>query len=382
MGELKQRGNIWWIRYCRNGRRYEESTRSKKKGDAVNLLKLREGDSAKGLPVTPAIGRLTFDDAIADVQADYTTNGKRSADAVERRTRLHLLPFLGGKRMVAITTADLRRFTAHRQAQGASNAEINRELALVKRAYRLAMQAGKLLTMPHVPMLKEANTRSGFFEADQFVSVKGHLPTALQPIVEFAYITGWRVDSEILPLEWRQVDFTAGEVRLDPHSTKNGEGRVFPMTDDLRALLEPLHTAYEARQKAGQLAPWVFVRMVAKGRRGPKAPKPIKRFDKAWKAAAKAAGCPAHIRHDFRRSAVRNMVRRGVPERVAMLLTGHKTRSVFERYNIVSEGDMKTAAIQLAGLTGTGMGQSATGTADASPQVVQFAKKIGGAARI
>ena len=95
--------------------------------------------------------------------------------------------------------------------------------------------------------------------------------------------------------------------------------------------------------------PWVFFRMVATGRRGPKSPKPITRFTKAWKAACVAAGCPGRIPHDFRRTAIRNMVRRGVPERVAMKLTGHKTRSVFERYNIVSEGDLRTAAAQLRG---------------------------------
>ena len=88
-------------------------------------------------------------------------------------------------------------------------------------------------------------------------------------------------------------------------------------------------------KKAGQIVPWVFFRMVADGRGGEKHPKPIRAFNKAWKAACIAAGCPGRIPHDLRRTAVRNMVRRGVPERVAMQLTGHKTRSVFERYNIV-----------------------------------------------
>lgn len=207
-------------------------------------------------------------------------------------------------------------------------------------------------------MLKEDNRRTGFFEAEQFVSVYAHLPPALKPIIEFAYITGWRIVSEVLPLEWRQVDFEAGEVRLDPGTTKNGEGRVFPFTDDLRRMLEEQRAEHLKLRKSGKVQPRVFFRMVAKGRRGPKEPRSIRSLNKAWDVACIAAGCPGRIPHDLRRTAVRNMVRRGIPERVAMQLAGHKTRSVFERYNIVSNGDLRAAAAKLQGLTGTKKGQS------------------------
>ena len=117
--------------------------------------------------------------------------------------------------------------------------------------------------------------------------------------------------------------------------------------------LEDQYTEHRTLKRAGHITPWVFVRQVAKGRRGPKMPKRVLSIRKAWKAACQAAGLPGRIPHDFRRSAARNMVRAGVPERVAMQLTGHKTRSVFERYNIVSDGDLAHAAIRLSGqLTG------------------------------
>ena len=216
--------------------------------------------------------------------------------------------------------------------------------------FSLAIQAGKLLYKPHIPLLREDNVRTGFFEPDQFRCVLGHLPEEIQPLVTFADITGWRITSEVLPLQWRQVDFDAGEVRLDSGTTKNNDGRVFVMTDDLLALLKAQQAEHERLKKAGHICPFVFFRLVADERGGEKKPRQVKAFTKAWKNACRAAGCPGRIPHDLRRTAVRNMVRVGIPERVAMKLTGHKTRSVFERYNIVSEGDLGAAALRLNGL--------------------------------
>jgi integrase len=173
------------------------------------------------------------------------------------------------------------------------------------------------------------------------------LTPEIADVVRFAFITGWRIASEVTPLEWRNVNFAAGEVRLNPGPTKNGEGRVFPMTDDLRALLQERHAAHDALKKAGQIEPWVFWRMVAKKRGGPKAPKRITTFTKQWKAACLAAGLPGRIPHDLRRSAVRTFVRHGIGEHISMKLSGHKTPSVFRRYDIVSPDDLQNAARKL-----------------------------------
>ena len=76
-------------------------------------------------------------------------------------------------------------------------------------------------------MLKERNVRTGFFEREQIERILAHLPSAIRPAVQFAHITGWRIPSEVLKLQWRHVDFEARVVRLDPHTTKNDEGRTF-----------------------------------------------------------------------------------------------------------------------------------------------------------
>src|SRR5438128_3627249 len=80
----------------------------------------------------------------------------------------------------------------------------------------------------------QRNVRTGCFEREQFERVLDLLPTAVRPVVRFAYITGWRIPSEVLPLQWRHIDFEARVVRLDPHTTKNDEGRTFPFTDALQ----------------------------------------------------------------------------------------------------------------------------------------------------
>ena len=234
------------LKYYRNGRPIVESSGTDDKTEAKRILKSREGDIAKGLPLGPKVGRIRFEEAAEDIINDYVTNNRRSLDELERRIRLHLKPALGGRRMAAIATPEIRAFVARRQEAGASNGEINRELTVLKRMFTLAVQGGKLLHRPHIPMLREDNVRTGFFEREQLEALLPHLPGEIRPIVQFAYVTGRRIASEILPLEWRQVDLGAGEVRLDPGTTKNNEGRVFKLTPELRSLLECQKAAGEA----------------------------------------------------------------------------------------------------------------------------------------
>jgi integrase len=342
---VKKESAVYWIQYYRNGAPIRESTGTASFTEAKTMLNNREGDVAKGIPITPKMGRLKFSEMAADVVNDYKANGRDSLGDLERMLEKHILPFFGEARASAITTVEIRRYIARRQEEPSgrhgkgktANGTINRELTAIKRAFSLAAQAGNILVKPHIPMLKENNVRTGFFEREQFESVRDHLPEDVRPIATFAYITGWRIRSEVRFLQWPQVDLKAGVVRLEPGTTKNDEARIFPLTEDLRAVLEEQKAKSDALRKRGIICPWVFHRQG----------KPIKEFRRSWKSACKAAGVPGRIPHDFRRTAVRNLVRAGIPERVAMQMTGHKTRSVFERYNIVSEGDLFDAARRL-----------------------------------
>jgi integrase len=364
MGQIRKRGGVYWIRYYRGGRRFEESARTAKYEKARDLLKEREGDIAKGMAVSSQIGRLRFEDAAADIEAEYQVNGRRSLRDLKARITLHLTPYFAGRRMSSLTTSDVRAYTKARMDAGAAAGTINRELAILKRMFTLAVKATKLMVRPHIPMLAEDNVRVGFFERETFEAVRAALPADLRPIATFAYLTGWRIPSEILSLQWRQVDLQVGTVRLDPGTTKNRDGRLFPFGDhlpELRALLEAQRattTALETSQHV--ICPWVFHR---RGRR-------VRAFRGAWAAACTAAGCPTMIPHDLRRTAVRNLERAGVSRSVAMQLTGHKTEAVYRRYAIVSEGDLG-AGLEKLGLLGAG---TIAGTKWRRGKVRQFAK--------
>jgi len=353
-----------WIKYYQNGRAVRESTGTEKETVARRILRLREGDVEKGIPIDPKMGKITFEDAADDLLNDYSTNKKKTYDHAKRRIDLHLAPFFRGKRLASITTATVRAFIASRQSEeikvspartivhsngrreeieavtkSASNAEINRELSVLKRMFTLAVQANKLHGKPHIPMLREDNVRRGFFERKQFEAVRDGLPSPLRPIVTFAYLTGWRLSSEILKLEWRQVDMNAREVRLDPGTTKNREGRTFPFTAELEQVLKTLDGDRERLKDAGKIVRYVFCRNDED--------EPIKNIRGAWQTACRAAGVPGRLLHDFRRTAVRNLERAGVPRSAAMAMVGHKTEAIYRRYAIVDAGALKDAAAKI-----------------------------------
>jgi integrase len=347
MGQIRKRGAFYQIRFYRNGQRIEESTGYTKYDDARDLLKKREGAIADGVPITAKSTRLTFDDAAADVVSDYTVNKRRSLDDLERRINLHLTPAFGGRTLGSITSADARAFAARRMMSSASSGEINRELATLKRIFRLAVQSERYHgRVPHIALLDEDNVRTNFLDDEMMATIGALLPAPVRPVIRFAYITGWRVASEILPLTWAQVDRKTWSIRLNAGATKNRRGRTIDVSEnlELRELLDALWTDHKALEKAGKIVPWVFTR---RGKR-------IKNIRHAWEDACRDAGYPGRLMHDLRRSAVRNLVRAGVADTIAMKITGHVTRSVFDRYNITSDSDVRAGL----GAVGTNRGDN------------------------
>jgi len=346
-GSVFQRGAVWWVKYYHNGKPYRETSGSEKESDARKLLKKRLGEIALGRFIGPDAEQVRIRELAKDYLNDYRINGRKSLDKAERMVKRldedgkdkdsALLAYFGDYKAHSVGTDRVKAYLAKRLEAGAANATINRELAALKRMFSLGIQAEKIHRKPYIPMLKENNVRTGFFEHGEFVAFRGALPDYLQPVATFAYYTGWR-KRNILDLMWNQVDLNARTVRLNPGTTKNDAGQLVILDGEL---LEAIRKQWERRKVAEipghsptLLCPFVFH----------KDGKPIKDYRDAWNEARKATGLTTKILHDFRRTAVRNMVRAGVHERVAMMISGHKTRSVFDRYNIVSEDDLREAA--------------------------------------
>jgi len=232
-----------------------------------------------------------------------------------------------------ITTAQIQAYAAARLDEGAKPATINKELSALGRMFTLAVREGRMQYRPPVPKLRAQNARSGFLDPADFAAFCAELPEVLRPVARFAYLTGWR-KGEVLGLQWRQVDLKGGSIRLEAAQSKNGEGRVLAFDPD-SALAEVLAFQMQHRRLD---CPYVFHR---NGRQ-------IRDLYHAWRATAERAGRPGLMLHDFRRSTARNLVRAGVPERVAMSVTGHKTRAIFDRYNIVSETDLREASARVS----------------------------------
>jgi integrase len=270
----------------------------------------------------------------------------------------------GRVRACDVTTDHVRRYIEARLAEGAQSATINRELALLKRAFNLGRECTppKIRMVPYIPMLQERNTRKGFLESDGYSRVAAECATVgvwMRAIFECGYTYGWRHE-ELLDLLVRQVGLLTDGIRLDAGETKNGEAREVAMTKTVRALLIECVQGKKPND-------CVFTR---------EGGRPVRDFRKSWQNVCCAAGvgelvcrecnetvdaekrCTSCGRernredlkysgllfHDLRRTAVRNMIRAGIPERVAMQISGHLTRSVFDRYHIVSPKDLTEAA--------------------------------------
>ena len=329
-----------------NGRQVRRSCETTSKKMAEDILCKVKTQVLEGKFFEVEARETTYEELCQLILDDYRINSRKTADKLGR-TLKHLDGWFSGTKASEITTPVIKSYIVSRQDAGAANATINREMAALKRMFNLGMRATPpmVLSVPYILHLKENNARSGYFSHHEYLALKEALPSYFRPVVTMAYYTGMR-KNEILGLRWPQVDLKEAKITLTPQDTKNGEGRAVFMAGEL---LEAMRFQKAVRDRLHPDCQWVF--FTEEGKRV--------KYIKPWRKACKETGLIGKYLHDFRRTAVRNMVRAGVPERVAMMVSGHKTRSVFDRYNIVNEADLRTAAKRVQERVSTILAQSA-----------------------
>lgn len=335
-GSIYPRGGVYWIKFYRHGKPFRESSHSDSYEEAERLLKRRQGEVVTGRFAGLGPERTRMSELFADVLEDYRMQRRASADDVDSRIRVHLNPAFGETRAADLNTQDLKRYISKRRDARAADASINRELAIVRRAFTLATAADppKVNRIIKVPRLHEDNVRCGFLEHDQYIKLRNELPPHARLLLVIGYHTGIR-SGELRKIRWNQVDFVSAEIRLSGPQTKNRKPRTVPIYGEMR---EWLLMTKEERDQRWPTCEWVFAK---NGHQ-------VGDFRKVWEPACTRAGVPGLLFHDLRRSAVRNMERAGIPRKVAMEISGHRTESVYRRYDIVSRRDLMIAGDKLA----------------------------------
>ena len=337
-GRVFQRGRLWWIAYYENGREQRESSGSRERKEAVKLLRQRLGEvvfsmthsAAPKMEPAPAV---TMQDLFDLVEQDHQLNNRTSQSngICLRRMRKHF----GRYTVQACTRLVISHYMAARQRAGRKPSTINREIAVLRVAFRLGYEHDLVQRMPVIKRLPELGVRNEFFTRAEIDALLPCLPGYLRDVVLFGFLTGWR-KGEITGLRWSNVNRAEAVIRLEPAQNKSRDVRVLALQGELAALIE---RRWQAR-KAGRI---LTLHVFHRGGR------PLIHFRKTWTKACLKAGLGRRWFHSLRRSAARNMSLQGIPEKVIMSIMGHKTRVMFDRYNIVTEADQRAYAKRLFG---------------------------------
>jgi integrase len=419
-GSIYQNGSaVWWVKFYVRGIARRESSHSTDRKVAEKLLKRRLAEVETKTYIVRT--NVKIDELIADLFAEYRQQGRKSIKTAEWRWKKHLEPFFRKLPADDLNTDLVQRYCAKREAEEASGGSINRELAFLKRAFHLAMRRTppKVRACPVMPMYKESAPRSGFLEDAKYTPLAMECSKVglwLRALLTTAYSFAFR-KGELLSMRVKQIDLSAGTIRLEAGTTKNGEARVVKMTREVSTLL----TACVIGKKPDD---FVFTRENGK---------PVEGFRKVWASVCTRAGvgwlvcgdCLAEAKaeakesrsalvipppadengrcpdcgkmwkrsqlkyaglsvHDLRRTGARNLRRLAVTESVAMRIGGWKTRSVFDRYNIIDEADLADAARRLDEKQNSNAPQfghdsgivAEKGTKNAAPTQLNFAAAV------
>ena len=346
MGRAFKRGEIWWVAVCHHGKERRYSTGSTDENAVAKLLKKKFTEIERtGRLADRREDRLLWRDLAAGVIEHKVV--KRSKSKAHETHLKRLGSFFDGFRAIDIKPNPVRKYVADRIKDGAAIATVNAELSVLKLALNIAHRDERLSAVPYIAKLEGEHVRQGFVKPGDFERLVEYLPAHLKDPIRFLYLSSWRTH-EIRTLEWKHIDLErkggaliGGTITLAEENSKTGEGRVLRLKGEFLDVI--------ARAAANRRLDCLHV-FHDHGR-------PLGRFRDAWHTAVTAAGLGKFDDdkkwhglnpHDLRRSGIRNAIRSGVDRDVAMAVSGHKTGTVFSRYNISSTDDLDLAAEQIS----------------------------------
>ena len=332
LGSIYQRGNVLWIKYYRSGQPIRESSHSDRYEDAELMLKRRQGEIAVGRFAGLKPERIRVRQLLEELIEDYRDREIRSLAKCECRIRKNVIPALGDIRAADFGTEHVKRYKRRRKREGAANATINRELELLQRAFGMGYEAEPqiVVRVPRIEMYEENNVRTGIVEHDNYMKLRDTFPPHYRLLFVVGYHLGARLGA-LLQIQWPQVNLRRDEIRLEASATKDKRARLLPIYGEMKHWLE---MAYEERDPN---CPYVFQ----------VGGKPMIFNWRTWNELCELAGVSGFHFHDLRRTALTNMIWSGIPEKVAMEISGHRTRRTFERYHIVSDRNVREVASRM-----------------------------------
>ncbi len=329
-GEKRRAGIYWWkIGHDRM------STGCRREQDAQAWVVERLVEMRRGHLIGVRQAPLRWDEMERMLEDRWHLDGRRGMSQCRSSLRRLRRTFAGWE-VRAISTDQITRYAVRRQADGAANGTVNLELAILRRAFTLAREAGRLDVIPIVHRLARTAHRTGTVEAGDLEAILAQLTEKYRPVIRLLYWTGWRL-GEALGLVWSRVELDAGELRLD--TSKGGDPRILAFGHESK-LAKLLRDVAASRQA---LSPYVFP-----GRAGHRMDRTA--IEKAWRRACVAAGLPRALIHDLRRTAVRDLRRAGVSLAVAMGTVGHRSLMVHQGYSVVARQDQEDGLARLEAL--------------------------------
>ncbi len=321
-----QRAGTWELRYTPRGAKRQSKTveaPNRKKAEDI-LAEWRKQLDRQERPGVKVPMSLLFENHLKDMRRQ----GRDAYNIYTERNRINknLIPVFGLREASSLKRTDINNYIDARSETGAAVATINRELSALRRALNLGMEDGLLIDAPApIKLRKERNVRKGFIERDVYLTTLRCLPPHQQMLFCFGYYLGVR-RGELLELRWDWLlpywRETEPIIKIPGEVTKSGEPHTIPIYHpDMRAFVE---MALANRKSE---CPYLFQ---YQGHR-------LKNPRTGWEKARAAAGVPKLLFHDTRRTAVRLMEQAGISRAEAMQITGHKTESVYKRYDIGSE---------------------------------------------